>query len=115
MTDRTLYDAGWDDSIQMLKDRRALQNRRHGFSSLLLLISGMMVGIVVAVILIALGTNQAIYNYIPLLWLGGVGIISGVGGLFLNKKEAARYKQLEIEFYQKWQARWNELGFSGDK
>lgn len=115
MTDRTLYDAGWNDSIQFGIDRKHLDTGRAGLGMLLMLLAGIAVAMLLVVPLTMFITNQTIYNYTPLGWIAGVGIILGTVGFFLDKKEEARYKQRETEFYQKWIARWDELGFNGDE
>lgn len=115
MTDRTLYDAGWDDSVQFGIDKKQLRESRAGFGMLLQLL-GMIAGVLAVSIPFTMWIgNQTIYNYAPLIWIGAVAVCVGVGGFLLDKKDQVRYKQRESEFYQKWIARWDELGFNGDE
>lgn len=114
MTDRKLYDAGWNDCIAYIRDRRNLQQSQVGLGMLLMLIGGIILTMPAAHFIVSLIASAPI-NIVACLVAGIIAAILFVSGIRVDKKDRVRYKQREDEFYRKWAARWNELGFNGDE
>lgn len=114
MTDRKLYNTGWDDCLEYNRDWRNLQQSKAGAGMMMMLIGALLTALTVIVPAMMWYATQTIYNWHPLIAMGCIGIFLLVSGYFVDKRGLVRYKEREDDFYRKWADRWNELGFTGD-
>lgn len=114
MADRKLYDAGWDDCIDYLRDRRNLQQSQAGVGMMLMLLGVIVLAMSTASFIVSVIASAPI-NIVACLIAGIIAAFLLVSGRFVDKRDVVRYKEREDNFYRKWANRWRELGFNGDE